>query len=86
MANSPASPEPAGSPGREIRAESRRPGRRVSRWVILVLLFAAASLAIATPAFAATHAAHATQASCQARPHRQRRRADRPAVAAAPAT
>jgi hypothetical protein len=62
MANSPASPEPAGSLRRD-RAESRRPGRRISRWVIQVLLLAAACFAIATPALAATHAAHATQAA-----------------------
>ena len=37
------SPEPAGSPG-----------RRVSRWLILVLLLAVAGLAISTPAMAAT--------------------------------
>ena len=64
MAKSPASPEPAGSPGRD-RAVSRRPGRRVSRWLIQVLLFAAASLAIATPAFAAAHAPHATATQVQ---------------------
>jgi hypothetical protein len=65
MANSPASPEPAGSPRRD-RAESRRPGRRISRRVIQVLLLAVAGLAIATPALAATHAAHATQAASAA--------------------
>jgi hypothetical protein len=65
MANSPASPEPAGSPRRD-RAESRRPGRRISRRVIQVLLLAVAGLAIATPALAATHAAHATQAASTA--------------------
>ncbi|HEY2287495.1 MAG TPA: type IV secretion system protein [Streptosporangiaceae bacterium] len=65
MANSSASPEPAGSPRRD-RAESRRPGRRISRRVIQVLLLAVAALAIATPALAATHAAHATQAASAA--------------------
>jgi len=45
------SPEPAGSPG-----------RRVSRWLILVLLLAVAGLAISTPALAATTAAAATTA------------------------
>ena len=39
------------------------PGRRISRWVIQVLLLAAALLAITTPALAATHAAHATHAA-----------------------
>ena len=45
------SPEPAGSPG-----------RRVSRWLILVLLLAVAGLAISTPAMAATTTAAATTA------------------------
>ena len=39
------------------------PGHRISRWVIQVLLLAAALLAIATPALAATHATHGTQAA-----------------------
>jgi hypothetical protein len=65
MANSPSSPEPAGARRRD-RAESRRPGRRISRWVIQVLLLAAACFAIATPALAATHAAHATQTASAA--------------------
>jgi len=46
------------------------PGHRISRWVIQVLLLAAALLAIATPALAATHATHAahvTQAADTAR-------------------
>src|SRR5579859_6681570 len=67
MANSPAPPAPDGSQGRasaESRRPggrlSRRPGRRLSRWAIQVLLLAVAALAIATPALAATHAAHAT--------------------------
>jgi hypothetical protein len=64
MANSPASPEPAGSPRRD-RAESRRPGRRISRRVIQVLLLAAACFTIATPALAATHAAHPTATPVQ---------------------
>ena len=45
------SPEPAGSPG-----------RRVSRWLILVLLLAVAGLAISTPAMAATTTAAASTA------------------------
>ena len=65
MANSPASPEPAG----RDRADSSSPGRRISRWFIRVLLLAVAGLAISTPALAATtatsapsatHATHAT--------------------------
>ena len=44
-------PEPAGSPG-----------RRVSRWLIVVLLLAVAGLAISTPAMAATSTAAATTA------------------------
>jgi uncharacterized membrane protein YgcG len=66
MANSSASPEPAGSPGapgRDRKASrrpaSRRPARRVSRWVLQVLLLAATALAIATPALAAAHGSHA---------------------------
>jgi uncharacterized membrane protein YgcG len=45
------------------RADSRSPGRRVTRWVIRVLLLAVALLAFATPAMASTHA---TQAPAQA--------------------
>ncbi len=59
MANSPASPEPAG----RDRADSSSPGRRISRWFILVLLLAVAGLAIATPALAATTATSATTAT-----------------------
>ncbi|HET9970467.1 MAG TPA: type IV secretion system protein, partial [Streptosporangiaceae bacterium] len=68
MANSSASPEPAGSPGARgrDRAESRS-GRRVARWVLQALLLAATALAIATPALAATHGAHAAQAAAAAR-------------------
>ena len=39
-------------------AISPAPGRRLTRWVLRVLLLAAAMLAIATPAFAAGHAAN----------------------------
>ena len=59
MANSPASPEPAG----RDRADSASPGRRVSRWLILALLLAVAGLAISTPALAATTATGATTAT-----------------------
>ena len=38
-------------------AISPAPGRRLTRWVLRVLLLAAAMLAVATPAFAAGHAA-----------------------------
>jgi len=65
MANSPASPEPSGFRGR-ARADSPSPGRRVSRWVIQVLLLAAALLAIATPAMAAAQAGQAARATHQA--------------------
>jgi TrbL/VirB6 plasmid conjugal transfer protein len=49
-----------GTAGRD-RADSLSPRRRVSRWVIRVLLLTVAMLAIATPAFAATRAAQAAQ-------------------------
>ena len=63
MAISPASPEAeAGSPGRD-RADRAAPRRRISRWVIRVLLLAVALLAFSTPALAATHAVHAPHAT-----------------------
>ena len=62
MAISPASPEPAGFPRRD-HADAPPPGRRISRWVIKVLLLAVALLTISTPALAATHATHATHAT-----------------------
>jgi uncharacterized membrane protein YgcG len=66
MAISPASPEAeAGSPGRD-RAGFAPPGRRISRWVIQVLLLAVALLTISTPALAATHATHAAHESTAA--------------------
>src|SRR6266436_6270480 len=52
-------------------------GRRVTRWVLRVLLLVAAMLAVATPAFAAGHAAHDTRSAHNYRTDR---------VAAAPAT
>ena len=75
MATSPASPEPAGFPGSpgspgssgRGRADSSSPGRRVSRWLIRVLLLAVAGLAISTPAMAATTATSATHAAHAAR-------------------
>jgi len=39
-------------------AISPAPGRHLTRWVLRVLLLAAAMLAVATPAFAAGHAAN----------------------------
>ena len=60
MATSPASPEPAGRD--RVRTPSS-PGRRVSRWLIRVLLLAVAGLAISTPALAATTATTATTAT-----------------------
>ena len=74
MAISPASPEPPGFPGptgasgstARGRADSLSARRHISRWVIRVLLLAAALLAISTPAYAATHAPHATQAAATA--------------------
>jgi uncharacterized membrane protein YgcG len=65
MAISPASPEPAGFPRRD-HADAPPPGRRISRWVIQVLLLAVALLTISTPALAATHATHATHGSAAA--------------------
>ena len=62
MATSPASPEADESPGRD-RADCTPPRRRISRWVILVLLPAVALLAFSTPALAATHAVHAPHAA-----------------------
>ena len=63
MAISPASPEAeAGSPGPD-RADWASPRRRISRWVIRVLLLAVALLAFSTPALAATHAVHAPHAT-----------------------
>jgi TrbL/VirB6 plasmid conjugal transfer protein len=63
MATSPAPPEAegAGSPGPD-RAGFPSSRRRISRWVIRVLLLAVALLAFSTPAFAATHAVHAPHA------------------------
>jgi TrbL/VirB6 plasmid conjugal transfer protein len=61
MAISPASPEAeaeAGSSGGD-RVGFTPPRRRISRWVIRVLLLAVALLAFSTPALAATHAVHA---------------------------
>ena len=66
MAISPASPEAeAGSPGSKgrDRAGCAPPRRRISRWVIRVLLLAVALLAFSTPALAATHAVHAPHAT-----------------------
>ncbi len=57
MPTSPASPEPARSLG------SSAPGRRISRWLVLVLLLAVAGLAVSTPALAATTATTATHAA-----------------------
>ena len=63
MAISPASPEAeAGSPRRD-RAGLAPSRRRISRWVIRVLLLAVALLAFSTPALAATHAVHAPHAT-----------------------
>src|SRR5262249_3352240 len=58
------SPAPAESPDvPESRERGRAaPGRRISRWVIRMLLLAVAMLALATPAFAATRATHQAQA------------------------
>ncbi|MGH3172335.1 MAG: type IV secretion system protein, partial [Streptosporangiaceae bacterium] len=58
-------------------AISPAPGRRITRWVLRVLLLAAAMLAVATPAFAAGHAAPDTRSAHNYRTDR---------VAAAPAT
>ena len=62
MATSPASAGSPGVPGNG-RADSASPGRRISPWVIRVLLLAVASFALATPAFAATQATQATHAT-----------------------
>ena len=67
MAISPASPEAECQiPGARPRRRSRRHGRRISRWVIRVLLLAVALLTISTPALAATHATHAAHESTAA--------------------
>ena len=58
-------------------AISPAPGRRLTRWVLRVLLLAAAMLAIATPAFAAGHAANHDRSAHNYRTDR---------VAAVPAT
>ena len=58
-------------------AISPAPGRRLTRWVLRVLLLAAAMLAVATPAFAAGHAANHDRSAHNYRTDR---------VAAAPAT
>jgi len=63
MATSPASPEPAG----RDRADSSSSGRRISRWLIRVLLLAVAGLAISTPALAATTAISAPHATAAGR-------------------
>jgi hypothetical protein len=54
-----------------------RPGRRLTRWVLRVLLLAAAMLAVATPALAAGHAANHDRSAHNYRTDQ---------VAAAPAT
>jgi uncharacterized membrane protein YgcG len=70
MANSPVSPEPPGSSGRD-RADCPSPGRRILRWAVRVLVLAVALLAIATPAMATTQATHAAhQAHATASPAR----------------
>ncbi len=58
-------------------ADSLPPSRRVSRWVLRVLLLTVAMLAVATPAFAAGHAVHHTRSAHNYRTDR---------VAATPAT
>ena len=58
-------------------ANSPAPGRRLTRWVLRVLLLAAAMLAVATPAFAAGHAANHDRSAHNYRTDQ---------VAAAPAT
>ena len=64
------------------------PGHRISRWVIQVLLLAAALLAIATPALAATHATHGAHAAhgVQATQAAGAARTATPASTATPAT
>ena len=59
------------------RPDTPPSGRRISRWVLRVLLLTVAMLAVATPAFAAGHAAHDTRSALNYRTDR---------VAAAPAT
>jgi len=68
MASSPASPETDPSPGRDHDG-FLPPRRRISRWVIRVLLLAVALLAFSTPALAATHAGHAPHAARAAAVH-----------------
>jgi uncharacterized membrane protein YgcG len=88
MATSPASAESPGAPGSKRRGRAA-PGRRISRWVIRVLLLAVASFALATPAFAATQATHQTQAGQETQAGHQTRSVhnDRTGrVAATPAT
>ena len=45
------------------RPDTPPSGRRISRWVLRVLLLTVAMLAVATPAFAAGHAAHDTRSA-----------------------
>ena len=59
------------------RPDTPSSGRRISRWVLRVLLLTVAMLAVATPAFAAGHAAHDTRSALNYRTDR---------VAATPAT
>ena len=59
------------------RADSPSSGRRISRWVLRVLLLTVAMLAVATPAFAAGNAAHQARSDHNYRTGR---------VAATPAT
>ena len=59
------------------RADSPSSGRRISRWVLRVLLLTVAMLAVATPAFAAGNAAHQARSDHNYRTDR---------VAATPAT
>jgi hypothetical protein len=54
-------------PGARDRADSRSGGRHVLRWVVRVLLLAAALLAISTPALAATSATHGAHNASPAR-------------------
>ena len=88
MATSPASAGSPGVPGSKRRGRAA-PGRRISRWVIRVLLLAVASFSLATPAFAATQATHQTQAGQETQAGHQTRSVhnDRTGrVAATPAT
>ena len=59
------------------RADSPSSGRRITRWVLRVLLVTVAMLAVATPAFAASNAAHQARSDHNYRTDR---------VAATPAT